>query len=237
MSADWLDKLDSFRLVDRLFEETSASRTRGRTNASQPPWPASGPQFDLPARLPAQMGLDEVLAKRLSVRSYTSRPAPLAAIAGMLEAAYEFDEQAWPANSRTGRGLSLLLLARQVEDIAPAIYLHVPSRRALTQIAVLPDETTLKALFLQEEFALAPAVVVVVGALSAALCTAGSHAHRELLLRAGAASHTAMLAALGRGLSGCIFAGLVANTWRRVAQIDGYTRIALFACAVGYAHE
>jgi nitroreductase len=239
MNADWIAQFDSFSLVAQLFEETAASRAPARAELAPGPlvWTGSGPSMALPPRLQAVIGLEQILAQRRSVRSYKSQPVPLAAVADMLEAANDIDERTWPELSRAAPSLSLLLLARRVKDLAPAVYVHVPSRRMLMPIAAMPDETTLRALFLQEEFSLAPAVLVVVGSLSAAVHELESHAHRELLLRSGAAAHRAVLTGLGLGLGSCVFAGLVADSWRKLVNLDGYNRVALFGCAIGYPRE
>lgn len=239
MNVDWLDQIDSYRLVEKLLAETAAPRSGAPTGAglTQAGWLASGPSVALPRGPLVTIGFNEVLAARLSVRAYSPRPVEAAAVACILDAANEFDERMWPEEGRLAPRLQLLLLAQRVQGVGPGFYVHDPSRQLLIPIAPISGEEVTKALFLQEEFSLAPAVFVVVGALSAALRAGGSHAHRELLLRAGAAAHQGMLAALGMGLGGCLFAGLVADSWRKIIDVDGYSRIALFACAVGYAHD
>jgi nitroreductase len=55
-----------------------------------------------------------------------------------------------------------------------------------------------------------------------------------LLARAGAAAHAAWLAALGMGLDGTVFAGLLPAAVRELAGTDGYTSAPLFAFSLGW---
>lgn len=232
-------EFDPFHLVERLLADTAVARHPRYSGelGSPPAWPSVGPPVAMPARPQAFVGLDEALSGRVSIRSYTSQPVPFPAVTAILEAAQGFDEQTWPEGSRSGPALSLLLLARRVSGLAPSVYAFEPGTRSLLPIAPAPDEAASRELFLQEEFTLAPIVIIVVAPLAAALRAAGSHAYRELLIRAGAAAYGSVLAGLGLGLGGCVFAGLLPSGWGRVIGLEGYVRAALLACAIGHPGE
>jgi hypothetical protein len=90
-------------------------------------------------------------------------------------------------------------------------------------------------LLCQRELLSAPAILIMLGQLAASVAHRGTHGYRLLLLRAGAAAHSAWLAALSLGLSGCLFTGLIPSALRRHAGIDGYIHTPLLALAVGKA--
>jgi nitroreductase len=92
-------------------------------------------------------------------------------------------------------------------------------------------------LFVQSDFADAPAVIWIAGNLAAACASDGARGHRHLLLRAGAAAHRLWMAALASGLNGSIVAGLVPGAARRLLGFDGYKTASLLAFAAGHRRE
>ena len=88
-----------------------------------------------------------------------------------------------------------LEMERGMGNAYDALHLSI-ERSELCRVANLPDGRDAEELVMQREFADAPALLVITGNLAAALARHGSHGHRLLLTRAGAAGHAAWLAAL-----------------------------------------
>lgn len=186
----------------------------------------------LPAPAAARVSLEAGLRGRTAVRAYDPTALSQAEVAALLHAASEIDAQVSPGSTAA---LELVLAAWRVDGLAPSLQRYDGRSHALEPLAPLPVGVAAEDLVLQREFARAPAVLVVMGDLRHAVRERGAHGHRRLLLRAGAATHAAWLAALELGLVGSIFAGLLPDELRRLGVADGYTRAPLLAFAVGHA--
>lgn len=152
----------------------------------------------------------------------------------MLHCAHRGDLIDCPADHRDGHALRFLVLASRVNGLDPGVYHYDPLKHALSCArGALSAEETVE-LLVQEEYASAPVLVWILGSLEAAGARYGAWGHRQLLLRAGAAGQRLWFAALGRGLAGSIFAGLVPGAARRHLGLDGYQDTGLFAFAAGH---
>ena len=189
--------------------------------------PAPAGELALPAPLAGRVALEPALAGRLSLRDFAPRPLALAEAATLLHAAAHEDAAGLGADEPA---LELFLVAWRVDGLPTAVYRY--GAHALSAVAALPADGD--GLVLQREFAQAPALVVVGGNLAAALQRHGSHGHRLLLARAGAAGHAAWLAALSLDLVGSVFAGLLPTAFCELTGGDGYLRAPLFAFAAGH---
>ncbi|MCT1395249.1 nitroreductase family protein [Microbacterium sp. p3-SID338] len=124
--------------------------------------------------------------------------------------------------------LSLLVFARRVHGIEPAVYETTGgslARRALM------DSVSLRDVVLQPEFAESAAILVAMG--SFATEHSNAHAHRRLLSRAGSGLEAVWLSAVAAGLSGSIFAGFLPSALAQLGIANGYDRLQLLALAVG----
>lgn len=230
---------DAFALVNRLLADSRLAGHRlqmppGAVTVRRRRLRTVGNPVALPPRQTAGLALEPVLQARVSMHVYGEGPLTLAETGTFLAAATAGDARDWGAERQAGADLDLVLLARHVTGLAPAMYQYVPRRHHLLPIGHLPAAGAAE-LVIQAEFARAPALLFAVGNLAAALERHGSHGHRQLLVRAGAVLHHAWLGALSLGLAGCIFAGLLPNALRDLAGTDGYTRMPLLALAVGRA--
>src|SRR5579871_512224 len=177
---------------------------------------------------PARHGgepVGRVLAARTSVRLYAPKPVSLDQIATMLACAHQGDMQDWPEEQCVGQVLTYRVLTWRAQDLAPGIYQYNPQSRTLSFSHPAPSPSGTVELYVQEEFAAAPLVLWITGNLAAACARHGAFGHRELLLRAGAASHRVWMAAMGMGLAGTIVAGVIPGAARRLFGLDGYTQI------------
>ncbi|MCX4731502.1 nitroreductase family protein [Streptomyces sp. NBC_01363] len=182
---------------------------------------------------PSEQSLEAVLRRRSSVRTYASQPVPVEVIAAVVERAAAFDRLAWPDHD-AGVELEFLVAARNVAGLSTGIHLYSPAGGEFIRLADLPAGEAAGDLVLQLEFADAPAIVMTCGPMAASLDRHGEHGHRLLLTRAGAASQTAWLTALDRGLVGSIFAGFLASALKPLVPADGYRSAQLLAFSCGY---
>ncbi|WP_053690382.1 nitroreductase family protein [Streptomyces sp. WM6372] len=182
---------------------------------------------------PSERALEAVLRERASVRTYAARPIPVEVLAAVVDRAAAFDRAAWP-DHEAGAGLEFLVAARAVDGLSTGIHLYDPEGGEFIRLADLPLGEAAGDLVLQLEFADAPAIVMACGPLAASLDRHGEHGHRLLLARAGAASQTAWLTALDRGLVGSIFAGFLASALKPLVPVDGYLSAQLLAFSCGY---
>ena len=159
--------------------------------------------------------LGEVLSHRASVRHYTDDPVSLTQLAGMLASAYDERRRDSLAESQD-LPLQFLVLASQVEGIAPGAYLYDHSENGLRRWRSDYMSGRQGELFIQEEFSGAPLSIWVFGSLAAACEKHGAFGHRQLMLRAGAAVHRCWMTALSLGMQGCPVAGIVPGAAREL---------------------
>lgn len=224
-------------LVRALLRESRSPRPPLPRPVPERPGPAlpdGGRTLPLPEPREGGRPLEQVLARRESVRRFAAAPVPLPAVAAALAAADGGDRRDWAAERTAGVGLTLLLVAWNVEGLPAAAYRYDGAAHALVEIGPAPSAPA-GSLLRQPEFATAGAVVEVAGDLAAAVARLGSHGHRLLLVRAGAAAHRAWLAALSADLAGCIFEGLLDAPLRESCAVDGWARARLVALALGRA--
>lgn len=187
----------------------------------------------LPAALRGGRLLGEIMSGRASVRHYNGDEISLEQTATMLENAYRMDAHDWPAEP----DLSLCVLASRVRGLAPSVYRYDGEKHRLIEIGAFPERDRLEAIFVQPEFASAPAIVWIAGNLQDACSHYGSWGHRMLLLRAGAAGNRMWMSAMGMGLVGCLVAGIVPEAARHVFAVDGYRQASLMAYATGHGNQ
>jgi hypothetical protein len=230
---------DRHALVDWLLADTQLNaEAAGRPRAPVPAYlrraPAGGPLTALPAPASPRAALADVLPGRTAVREYAQTPLTGPDLSAILAAADRMDASAWSGERAAGVDLEVYCAARRVTGVDPGFYRFLPQRSGLHRVASLPDGPAAEDLVAQREFAQAPALLIIMGNLAAALARHGSHGHRLLLSRAGAAGHAAWLTALRLHLVGTVFTGLLPHVvWER-AGVDGYHRAALFAFAAGH---
>src|SRR5262249_53273295 len=124
----------------------------------------------------------------------------------------------------------------RVEGLRPGVYVFNHQTHALHGSGAVPTGSEAVELFVQDEFASAPAMGWISGNLAAACARHGAFGHRQLLLRAGAAAHRLGMAALGMDLSGTIVAGVVPGAARKLG-FNGYTEASLVAFVMGHDAE
>lgn len=212
-------------------------------SARRPPQPLpprghdarSGPAID-PGPAPAPVrDLEDALVVRRSVRQWADA-LPLAPLGAVLRAAVTGAAEAFGAERDAGVRVSPLLVANGVADLPRSVCTYDEPTSTLRSIASLRAEDV-EAMVSQPELARAPAWIVIVGDLAAAIARRGEHGHRLLLLQAGVAAHAVVLAAISLGLDTCIFGALVSSELCRLADLDRYAAAPLLTVAVGAPAE
>jgi SagB-type dehydrogenase family enzyme len=174
--------------------------------------------------------LANVIARRSSVRRYSSEPISIEQVSTMLYCADHRDHRDWMVDS-ADQELEFMLLSSRICGLEPGLYKYMCLAHRLFSIG--PAPSNIESLFVQPEFASAAATFWVTANLAIACACEGVRGYRRLLLRAGAAGQQLMTAALGTGLSGCLVAGVVPASARTLLGVDRYMRVPLFAVAVG----
>jgi SagB-type dehydrogenase family enzyme len=190
-------------------------------------------KLPFPVRGGATVG--SAFSKRISVRQYSPDPIRALDIGTALHYAYSADMLDWPAENGAYLPLTFVILAKNVLGVQEGVYEYQPDRHGLESMGRCLSHAQSSELFIQGEFANAPAVIWVIGNLAGACARDGVSGYRRDLIRAGAAGHRLWMAAIGLGLSGCLVAGMVPSAGRRLLGLDGYKRAAYIAFATGYA--
>ncbi|AEV84088.1 Putative nitroreductase [Actinoplanes sp. SE50] len=230
---------DRQRLLEHLLADTrldaaAAVRPLPEVPAQTAAAPADGPLITLPPPAAPRATLTATLADRSAARDFGRTPMAAADLCALLAAADTMDAGSWPGERAAGVDLEIHCAVWRVDGVPAGLYRYPPAGDSLIRVADLPEGPAAEELVMQREFAGAAAVVVLTGNLAAALARHGSHGHRLLLTRAGAAGHAAWLAAIRLGLVGSVFAGLLPHVLKELAGADGYRRAALFAFAAGH---
>ncbi|WP_405762240.1 nitroreductase family protein [Streptomyces sp. NBC_00045] len=222
------DLLEILAAVRQDAEMRSAAEFR---ECRTPPRPdgADGVRAEFGAL--AEGGLRPALERRRANRFFAERTVDPELLAAMIRAGHAADAALWPAEQ--ARPLEFLVVARAVTGLGPAVHRLGPD--GFEPLTAISGTDELSTLVLQPEFAHAPALLLAIGSLEDALEGGGSHGHRRLLERSGAACEAAWLTAVDAGLAGSIFAGFLPSALKRLVGIDGFRRTQLLALAVGHA--
>ncbi|MBV9110953.1 MAG: nitroreductase family protein [Gemmatimonadetes bacterium] len=217
--------LNAHTLVQQLYEQ-SCWTPGGPSSADPPPMEGGASQHVvLPAPCESWI-LARALERRTATYAWGDDGIPAAALHAVLRAA------------RAGAGVELRLIVWRVEGVPAATYRWEAQQGVLVPLGPAPDPAREgRRLLLQAEFASAAALLFAVGDLAGAVASEGPAGHRRLLMRGGGALQRMWLAAAGSGLAGCIFAAFHRRVVQPHLHVDGLTRVALAALAVGSARE
>jgi Nitroreductase family len=175
--------------------------------------------------------LDVLLQARKSVRTFSARPVSANAIGRAVDWGIAADRELWPEENASGVDLELVLVAWSVDQLETGVYVWEDG--SFRFIKEAPERNSRGSVTLQRGLQSAPALILAAGNLLASRARHGDHGYRLLLSRAGAACHTAWLAAIDEGLAGVIFAGFQPAAARYIFAAS-MVRRQLLALAVGY---
>ena len=220
--------IDEIELLIQLRLDARREAIQPITMASQP----TGRDADFVTDGQADVSrLCSALATRRAVNHFSASSLDPDALCRMRTEADGIDHSLWP-DEHADQPLRYLVAASRVSGLRPGLY--ELDRGGLTELVPFQSEQEVKEMVLQPEFAEAPAIVVVVGSLFHALESRGSHGHRLLLERAGAACEAAWLSAIADGYVGSIFAGFLPSALKSALGLDGFKSMQLLAFAVGH---
>ncbi|KUJ49676.1 hypothetical protein ACZ90_67200 [Streptomyces albus subsp. albus] len=205
-----------------LEELRSATVPMPSISASAAPVTTAGSAL-LPPTAPT-VPVGTALRHRRAIRFYADAPLGQGDLHAVLAA----------AGTKPGGSLSVIVAARRVEGLTPAVYRYHPGAGRLEELAELTGSPAqLEGCVLQREFAAAPAIVIVTGRLGEQAVAAGAKGYARLMTEGGQATANAWTAAARRGLVGSTFAGLLQASLRDMAGIDGYSEMGVLGLAVG----
>lgn len=154
------------------------------------------------------LALEQLLARRRSVRDYTREPLTLAQAAALLRAAAGITA---PPQLRTAPSagalypLQLYLVAGEVNDIAPGIYRHHPEQDALTlQAGGDRRDDLANAALGQSWLALAPLTLVFTASYSRTTWKYRQRGIRYVHIEVGHAAQNALLMAVALDLGAAV---------------------------------
>lgn len=181
---------------------------------------------------PARAGLEwlpgpveDVLARRRSVRDFDAIPLPAAQLSAIIAAASDAEAAIWPARSHGAATFEILLAAFRVEGLVAGLYRACCRYQLAGQDAAWLDS-------LRGRYADAPALLLICGNLNQACSSAGSAGYPAMLVRAGTMGYAAWLRTVSAGLAASVYGGPSHEVTAAARLIDENLRH-LFTVAVG----
>jgi SagB-type dehydrogenase family enzyme len=154
--------------------------------------------------LDGEVGVEQALAERRSVREFASGPLPLAAVSQLLWAAQGITH---PTGLRTAPSagalypLEVYLVAGAVSEVVPGVYHYDPQRHRLVLARAGDARAELAEAALQQEWlAQAPATVVLAADFERTARKYGERARRYVHMEVGHAAQNLYLQATALGL-------------------------------------
>ncbi len=199
----------------------------GELPPARPPG-GGAPWCDAPQ--PLIHGLDEILRRRRATRVFSPAPPSDAVLRAVFAAAEEVVDARRAAGCAPSFVRPLLLVDAAGPDLPPGVYER--RGRELVSRAAFGPEAALECT-LQRGLATAPAHLVIVADLRAALAQRLARGYCEQAVHAGAAVGAAWLAATAHGLVGTAAGGVIADGLRLVAGLDGFNECPLLGFHAG----
>jgi hypothetical protein len=171
--------------------------------------------------------IEDVLARRRSVRVFGPDPVPWSLLKATVTAACDAVEATWPSQCDSVGNLTVLAAAYRVDGMARGLY--APS---IDPSAEPPgtDDACLEAL--PALYTDAPALLLICGDLNGACRAAGAAGYPSMLVRAGAIGYAAWLWAISAGLAASVYASPSHRVTGAARQLDANLRH-LFTVALG----
>ncbi|PYG02195.1 SagB-type dehydrogenase domain-containing protein [Georgenia satyanarayanai] len=206
---------------------------------------AGAPWTALPDGPAVRRPLSQVLADRVSCRSFRDEPVDLPRLATLLRGCYalgarlaleDLEVVERPNPSAGGLyPLELSLIVRDVDGLAPGVHHYVPGADGLELLREGPfPREWVEYLFMGQPWvAQASAVVVLSAVTGRSLVKYGDRGYRYLLLEAGHVTQTLVLLATGLGLGTVNVGGFYDDELAGLLRVDAEREVPLYATAIG----
>jgi len=181
------------------------------------------------------LSVETALAKRRSIRTYTSQPLTAAQVGQLLWAAQGVSS---PDGKRTAPSamhrypLDIAVVAQRVDGLESGAYRYVPSKHSLECLATAPPATRLlKNAAAQAQVQAAPAVFVIAAVYEQ--MGAGARNRTWTDYEAGLASENLLLEAVSLGLGAVVTGGIDAAAVKEAVRFTGNEEV-IVVIPVGY---
>jgi SagB-type dehydrogenase family enzyme len=187
---------------------------------------------------------EQLLARRVSCRRFSTRPLSLADLVGMLHAGYGVLGDALagqttfkhrPVPSAGARyPLSLYVLARSLDGADRGVYRYEAERCELVAVGSRPDDGAIAEIFIDQPYvASASAILMITAQLALTLERYGARGYRYVLFEAGHVSQNIALCAAASGIGNLEIGGFLDD---RISGLLGlsHSEVPLYGAAVGY---
>jgi hypothetical protein len=177
---------------------------------------------------------DKILADRRSVRQFGCRPVPAALLADACQNAMRLERAYWPTEVHGDSGLRLAVATARVDGLAAG--LHTLSV-ATAEFRYLADTGAPLAGELQQEYANAPALVLVCAENVRNRDVLPRSSYQSTVMRAGALGYAVLLNAMAAGLCGCPFGRAMSQVPTTLGARYARPVHHLFTIAIGWPAE
>jgi hypothetical protein len=183
-------------------------------------------------RMPVHDGLgwlpgpvEDALLHRSSVREFSTDPLPAARVQDAIVAALDAESAAWPARQHGTAAFAILVAAFNLDGLTRGLYpAHGSQRLADADCAWLDT--------LRQQYADAPALLLICGDLNRACRSAGPAGYASMLVRAGSIGYAAWLWAVSAGLGASVY-GSASHRVTGAARLLDVNLRHLFTVALG----
>jgi SagB-type dehydrogenase family enzyme len=211
-------------MLDALISESAYPRRAENHPVGEPAGAGAG-------------GLVTHILSRRSVRSFGGQSVSKSALEFLASIVNDADRNRFHSGAPGVPLRQWWLLRVGSPQLDAGVYEFDPASKELLPRGPDPTEDDLRQCLNQTMLAAAPAILVLTGGLGRALRSRGARGYREMLLQAGSACGSLLIAAESLGLGACTTVGIIENGFRRLTMCDGYNDCPAIAVSLGYASE
>lgn len=170
---------------------------------------------------------EATLMRRRSVHEFSADPLPVSRVRAAMAAARDAEAAVWPAHSHGAVTFEILVAAFRIDGWPEGLYAVRDNHE--TELGG-PGPVWFDSL--REQYADAPALLLICADLNHACQAAGPAGYPSTLVRAGTIGYAAWLWAISAGLAGSVYGGASHQVTGAARQLDANLRH-LFTVALG----